>query len=105
MELISYTDKFDDPRLPGVMHVTIKLRPVSSGTEIEQFGIPEKCYLGWQQSLAQLAQLVELEIPGSDGGQMSAVGQQHDWCPWLSRTVHPTSCRSEERTGNRPQLP
>ena len=64
------------------MHVTIKLRPVSSGTEIEQFGIPEKCYLGWQQSLAQLAQLVELEIPGSDGGQMSAVGQQHDCCPW-----------------------
>jgi len=82
VELIRYTDKFDDPRLPGVMHVTIKLRPVSSGTEIEQFGIPEKCYLGWQQSLAQLAQLVELEIPGSDGGQMSAVGQQHDWCPW-----------------------
>ena len=70
MELIRYTDKFDDPRLPGVTHVTIKLRPVSSGTEIEQFGIPEKCYLGWQQSLAQLAQLVELEIPGSDGGDV-----------------------------------
>jgi uncharacterized protein YndB with AHSA1/START domain len=42
-ELISYTDEFDDARLPGVMHVTIKLRPVSFGTEIEQSGIPEKC--------------------------------------------------------------
>ena len=42
-ELIRYTDKFDDPKLPGVMHVTIKLRPVSFGTEIEQSGIPEKC--------------------------------------------------------------
>ena len=69
-ELIRYTDKFDDPNLPGVMHVTVKLRPVSCGTEIdiEQSGIPaaipvEQCYLGWQQSLLQLAQLVEPEIP------------------------------------------
>ncbi len=70
-ELIRYTDKFDDPNLPGVMHVTVKLRPVSCGTEIdiEQSGIPaaipvEQCYLGWQQSLLQLAQLVEPDIPG-----------------------------------------
>lgn len=69
-ELIRYTDKFDDPNLPGVMHVTVKLKPVSCGTEIDivQSGIPaaipvEQCYLGWQQSLLQLAQLVEPEIP------------------------------------------
>jgi uncharacterized protein YndB with AHSA1/START domain len=69
--LIRYTDKFDDPNLPGTMHVTVNLKPVSVGTEIniEQSGIPaaipvEACYLGWQQSLLQLAQLVEPEIPG-----------------------------------------
>ena len=69
--LIRYTDRFDDPNLPGVMHVTVRLRPVSVGTEIdiEQSGVPaviplEACYLGWQQSLIQLAQLVEPEIPG-----------------------------------------
>ena len=69
--LIRYTDRFDDPGLPGVMQVTINLRPVSVGTEIniEQSGIPaaipvEACYLGWQQSLMQLAKLVEPEIPG-----------------------------------------
>lgn len=69
-ELIRYTDKFDDPNLPGVMHVTVKLKPVSCGTEIDivQSGIPaaipvEQCYLGWQKSLLQLAQLVEPEIP------------------------------------------
>ncbi len=69
--LLRYTDRFDDPNLPGVMHVTVKLKPVSCGTEveIEQAGIPpmipvESCYLGWQQSLVQLAQLVEPEIPG-----------------------------------------
>jgi uncharacterized protein YndB with AHSA1/START domain len=63
--LIRYTDTFDDPNLPGVMHVTVKLKPVSCGTDIdiEQSGIPalipvEQCYLGWQQSLMQLAQLV-----------------------------------------------
>jgi uncharacterized protein YndB with AHSA1/START domain len=68
-ELIEYTDAFDDPNLPGEMHVTVKLRAVSCGTEvhIEQAGIPEiipteACYLGWQESLAQLAQLVEPEI-------------------------------------------
>jgi uncharacterized protein YndB with AHSA1/START domain len=68
--LIRYTDKFDDPNLPGTMHVTVRIKPVSVGTEIqiEQSGIPaaipvEACYLGWQQSLAQLAQLVEPEIP------------------------------------------
>jgi uncharacterized protein YndB with AHSA1/START domain len=60
---------FGDPNLPGEMHVTVKLRAVSCGTEvhIEQAGIPEiipteACYLGWQESLAQLAQLVEPEI-------------------------------------------
>ncbi len=70
-ELIRYTDTFDDPNLPGVMHVTVKLRAVSCGTEvnIEQSGIPalipeEQCYLGWQQSLMQLALLVEPDIPG-----------------------------------------
>jgi uncharacterized protein YndB with AHSA1/START domain len=70
-ELIRYTDRFDDPNLPGTMHVTVNLRPVSVGTEIniEQAGVPaviplEACYLGWQQSLLQLAQLVEPNIPG-----------------------------------------
>jgi len=68
---IRYTDKFDDPNLPGVMEVTISLIPVLCGTElsITQSGIPdaiplEMCYLGWQESLAQLATLVEPEIPG-----------------------------------------
>jgi uncharacterized protein YndB with AHSA1/START domain len=70
-ERIRYTDKFDDPNLPGVMDVTVTLKAVSVGTEIEivQAGIPsviplEACYLGWQQSLRQLAELVEPEIPG-----------------------------------------
>ena len=69
-ERIRYTDRFDDPNLPGTMAVTVQLKPVSVGTEIqiEQAGIPaaipvEACYLGWQQSLAQLAQLVEPDIP------------------------------------------
>ena len=69
-ELIRYTDVFDDPNLPGVLHVTVALRPVMGGTDIsiEQSGIPEAiplemCYLGWQESLAQLATLVEPEIP------------------------------------------
>ena len=68
---IRYTDRFDDPNLPGVMNVTVKLKAVSVGTEIEieQSGIPaaipvEACYLGWQQSLMQLALVVEPEIPG-----------------------------------------
>jgi uncharacterized protein YndB with AHSA1/START domain len=70
-ERIRYTDKFDDPNLPGEMHVTVELRKVLCGTEIQivQEGIPEvipteMCYLGWQESLAQLATLVEPEIPG-----------------------------------------
>lgn len=69
-ELIRYTDKFEDPNLPGEMHVTATFRPVSCGTELDiiQEGLPEvipveQCYLGWQQSLNQLAQLVEPEIP------------------------------------------
>lgn len=69
--LIRYTDRFDDPNLPGVMQVTVNLKPVSCGTEIniEQAGIPaaiptEACYLGWQESLIQLKRLVEPEIPG-----------------------------------------
>jgi len=68
--LIRYTDRFDDPNLPGVMEVTVKIKPVSVGSEIEieQAGVPpviplEACYLGWQQSLVQLAQLIEPEIP------------------------------------------
>jgi uncharacterized protein YndB with AHSA1/START domain len=69
-ELIRYTDRFDDPNLPGEMSVTVKLKAVSVGTEIniEQSGIPaaipaEACYLGWQESLAQLALLVVPDIP------------------------------------------
>ena len=67
---IRYTDRFDDPNLPGEIHVTVTLREVSVGTEvhIEQTGLPaviplEACYLGWQQSLMQLALLVEPNIP------------------------------------------
>jgi uncharacterized protein YndB with AHSA1/START domain len=69
-ERIRYTDVFDDPNLPGEMLVTVNLKPVSVGTEIniEQAGIPdiiplEACYLGWQESLMLLAKLVEAEIP------------------------------------------
>lgn len=69
--LIRYTDKFDDPNLPGEMEVTVSLKPVVCGTElsISQAGIPEvipleMCYLGWQESLLQLAALVEPDIPG-----------------------------------------
>lgn len=68
-ELLSYTDKFDDPNLPGEMKVTISFKEVLCGTElsIKQEGIPEMiptemCYLGWQESLIKLAQLVEPEI-------------------------------------------
>ncbi|MBK9345987.1 MAG: SRPBCC family protein [Burkholderiales bacterium] len=67
--LIRYTDRFDDPNLPGVMEVTVALKPVLCGTDlhITQSGIPamipvEMCYLGWQESLVQLAHLVEPEI-------------------------------------------
>jgi uncharacterized protein YndB with AHSA1/START domain len=70
-ELIRYTDRFDDPNLPGLIQVTVKLKPVSCGTELHivQEGLPEvipleMCYLGWQESLAQLANLVEPDIPG-----------------------------------------
>ena len=69
--LVRYTDRFDDPNLPGVMEVTVTLMPVSCGTDLSvvQAGIPdviplEMCYLGWQESLMQLAALVEPEIPG-----------------------------------------
>ena len=68
---ISYTDKFDDPNLPGAMAVVVCLKTVICGTEVSivQSGIPEMiplemCYLGWQESLAQLACLVEPDIPG-----------------------------------------
>ncbi len=67
---IRYTDKFDDPNLPGEIHVTATFKEVFCGTEgnIVQEGVPsvipaEACYLGWQESLAQLALLVEPEIP------------------------------------------
>ena len=70
-ERIRHTDKFDDPNLPGEMVTTISLKQVSVGTELNvvQEGIPEAippeaCYLGWQESLTLLAQLVEAEIPG-----------------------------------------
>jgi uncharacterized protein YndB with AHSA1/START domain len=69
--LIRYTDKFDDPNLPGVLQVTVSLKAVTCGTDLNivQAGIPEAipvemCYLGWQESLAALAKLVEPEIPG-----------------------------------------
>ena len=69
-EKLVYTDAFDDPNLPGEMVTTVALRAVTGGTEltIEQAGIPEAipvetCYLGWQESLEQLAKLVEPEIP------------------------------------------
>lgn len=69
-ELLRYTDRFDDPAMPGEMKVTIKLRAVSCGTEIDivQEGIPEQipldgCYVGWQQSLSMLTALVEPTIP------------------------------------------
>ncbi len=67
---IRYTDEFEDPNLPGVLEVTVSLKPVICGTElhITQAGIPdviplEMCYLGWQESLEQLAKLVEPDIP------------------------------------------
>ena len=69
-ERIRYTDTFDDPNLPGEMHVTINLKKVLVGTDLSivQEGIPdvipaEACYLGWQESLILLAKLVEAEIP------------------------------------------
>ncbi|NTF43644.1 SRPBCC family protein [Rhizobium rhizogenes] len=68
-ELVRYTDKFDDPNLPGEMEVTVALKKVLVGTEVNitQAGIPdvippEACYLGWQESLINLAKLVEPEI-------------------------------------------
>jgi uncharacterized protein YndB with AHSA1/START domain len=69
-ERIRYTDKFDDPNLPGEIQVTVTLKQVSVGTEVHivQEGVPavipaEACYLGWQESLILLAKLVEAEIP------------------------------------------
>jgi uncharacterized protein YndB with AHSA1/START domain len=68
-ERLRYTDKFDDPNLPGLIQVTVTLKNVSVGTELNivQEGVPdvilpEACYLGWQDSLRNLAQLVEPEI-------------------------------------------
>lgn len=68
-EFIRYTDSFDDPNLPGTLEVTVSLQPVTCGTNLNivQSGIPEAvplemCYLGWQESLAQLANLVEPDI-------------------------------------------
>jgi uncharacterized protein YndB with AHSA1/START domain len=69
-ERLRWTDRFDDPNLPGEMTVTVTLKPVSVGTEVTivQEGIPdvipaEACVLGWQESLVLLGQLVEAEIP------------------------------------------
>jgi hypothetical protein len=68
---ILHTDRFDDPNLPGEMRTTVSLKQVSCGTELNvvQEGIPEvipteACYLGWQESLALLAQLIEAEVQG-----------------------------------------
>jgi uncharacterized protein YndB with AHSA1/START domain len=70
-ERLCYTDVFEDPNLPGEIEVTVTLREVSCGTEMQivQAGVPavipeEACYLGWQESLRNLARLVEPEIPG-----------------------------------------
>ena len=70
-ERIRYTDSFEDPNLPGEMQTTVTLRKVSCGTDLDivQEGVPEvipveMCHLGWQESLAQLATLVEPDIPG-----------------------------------------
>lgn len=70
-ERLRYTDRFDDPALPGTMEITVTFTKVLVGTELEivQQGVPESipaaaCYLGWQQSLTLLARLVEPEIPG-----------------------------------------
>lgn len=70
-EKIRYTDRFDDPNLPGEIMTAVTLKKVLCGTELHvvQEGLPqaiplEMCYLGWQQSLAQLDNLVEPEIPG-----------------------------------------
>jgi uncharacterized protein YndB with AHSA1/START domain len=80
-ERICYTDSFDDPNLSGEMKVTVTLRPVVCGTElrIEQTGVPEvippeMCYLGWQESLQQLANLVEPEIPDALRGAIAWAG-------------------------------
>lgn len=69
-ERLRFTDRFDDPNLPGTIHVTVTLKQVSLGTEMHilQEGVPaaipaEACYRGWQESLTLLAQLVEAEIP------------------------------------------
>jgi len=69
-ERVRYTDRFDDPNLPGEIVCTVTLKKVSCGTELNvvQEGVPgvipaEACYLGWQESLEQLARLVEPEIP------------------------------------------
>jgi uncharacterized protein YndB with AHSA1/START domain len=69
-ERLRYTDKFEDPNLPGLLQVTVTLRKVAVGTELNivQEGVPdmippEMCYLGWQESLTLLAKLVEAEIP------------------------------------------
>lgn len=69
-ERIVHTDKFDDPNLPGEMRITVTLKPVSCGTELNlvQEGVPEvippeACYVGWQESLVLLGKLVEVEIP------------------------------------------
>src|SRR5687768_5023894 len=69
-ERIRYTDRFDDPNLPGAMQVTVSLKKVAFGTEVNitQEGVPDiipadACYLGWQESLVLLAKLVEPEIP------------------------------------------
>ncbi|MCC6234925.1 MAG: SRPBCC family protein [Verrucomicrobiales bacterium] len=70
-ERLCYTDRFEDPNLPGTLRVTVTLKAVSCGTEVSivQENVPavipaEACYLGWQETLVQLAQLVEPEIPG-----------------------------------------
>lgn len=74
-ERLVYSDRFDDPNLPGEMRTTIRFKPVSCGTElnITQEGIPaaipvEACYLGWQESLVLLALLVEAQVPDAGGG-------------------------------------
>ena len=87
---LRYTDQFDDPTLPGEMQVTVSLKPVACGTELSivQEGIPaaipvEFCYLGWQESLTLLAQLVEPDIPRrrmSANRAASPFPRRPPWC-------------------------
>src|SRR5947208_11947313 len=105
-ERIRYTDRFDDPNLPGEMHVTVTLKKVLVGTELSvvQEGVPdvipaEACYLGWQESLILLAKLVEAEIPASserlefEPGEMPPQSSNREY--WTEVAVYATPVHNE----------